>query len=112
MNAIAEISKHFAAVSDREADRTRLQAIAEQALVDARALPASVSELMAATLPLPESASVRDAAINEGVDEAPSDNEIIDAVMLAFSWSYDEATKRLTAIDYAAAWAERVEMCE
>jgi hypothetical protein len=88
----------------------RAQAMVDQAIVDAAAMPATLNELMAATLPRPESVSEHDAMVDAGFDEGPSDNEIIDAVMTTFGWSYDEATKRLTTIDYAAAWAERVEM--
>jgi hypothetical protein len=94
-----------------DADRhARAQAMVDQAIADAAAMPATLNELMAATLPLPESVSEHDAMVDAGFDEGPSDNEIIDAVMATFGWSYDEATKRLTTIDCAAAWAERVEM--
>jgi hypothetical protein len=94
-----------------DADRhARAQAMVDQAIADAAAMPATLNELMAATLSLPESVSEHDAMVDAGFDEGPSDNEIIDAVMMTFGWSYDEATKRLTTIDYAAAWAERVEM--
>jgi hypothetical protein len=78
MNAIAEINKHFAAVSDREADRIRLQAIADQALADAAALPATLNELMASALPRPESCSERDAMIDARLDEGLSDEDIIE----------------------------------
>lgn len=63
---------------EREVNRIRMQAMYEQALTDAAALPGSVAELKAAFLPLPESYSVRDAAINEGVDEDLTDEDIIE----------------------------------
>lgn len=53
----------------REPDHVRLSGIVKQAIADAHALPATLNELMTSTLPLPESASVRDAAINEGMDD-------------------------------------------
>lgn len=84
-------------VRDDAADLARLQAAADQHLRD--------------NLPRPESATERDAMLDAGVVEV-SDNDIINVVMWEFDWSYDEATKNMKAIDYAAAWAERLELAE
>ncbi len=60
MNAITEISKHFTEAANRQ----RLQVAADQHLSD--------------NLPRPESACARDARIDDGEEEGPSDEDIIE----------------------------------
>jgi hypothetical protein len=74
----------------REAERARLQALADQAAADAR-------------LPAPESVNVHDLPIDFGANEGPDDNEIIALVCEVYGMHRSAAIDRLAAIDFNAA---------
>lgn len=81
---------------DREAERVRKQAMADQHLADKR------------NLPPPESCCARDARINEGFDETPTDGEILDVYVENFGGTREQAIERLALFDAVAARAELV----
>lgn len=85
----------------------RIEPVEKFASDDLTRCNATVASLLADNLPPPESCCARDARIDAEVVEV-SDNDIINVVMWEFDWSNDEATKRMKAIDYAAAWQERL----
>lgn len=76
-----------------EAERQRLQSLADQHRTDGPSLVSMGIDVHSVD-----------------IDEAPSDRDIIDLVSATFDMSYDKATRRLQGIDYAAAWAGRVEV--
>jgi hypothetical protein len=81
---------------DREANRARLQSLADQHLADKRDLPP------------PESCCARDARINEGFDETPTDGEILDVYVENFGGTREQAIERLALFDAVVARAEMV----
>jgi hypothetical protein len=92
MNATIDAERH-----------ARAQTMVDQAIADAAAMPSTLNELMAATLPLPESVSEHDAMVDAGFDEGPTDSEIIEVIMEMFGMGRAEAVARLAAIDFVAA---------
>jgi hypothetical protein len=78
------------AKAEAEAERVRLQVLADRHLADSR-------------LPLPESVTVHDALIDAGIAEGPDDDEIIALVAGEYGMSRGDAIERLAKIDFAAA---------
>lgn len=123
MNAISEINKHFGSVSESRAaaqdaqrreddhgpalamnaeyDRARLQALADQNLVDKRAAADvhRITGVAMPALPYAEMSALTDAAVD---DLWPTDTDIVDAVVEAFNMSRSEVIDRLTKFDAAA----------